>query len=95
MTCCTYTYTRADLVRAIVGQQWAVAMILVTPEYESQYEYERRHREVNRKKPYHRVCANRAAASIQRRMSFNVHGSQGHFSRLPCAVDVVEEMEKA
>ena len=91
----TKTYTRDDIVRVVLGQQWAVAMILVTPEYESQYEYERRHREVNKKKPDHRVCANRAAASIQRRMSFNVHGSQGHFSRLPCAHDVVEEMEQS
>ena len=32
LTCVVTTYTRDDLVRAILGQQWAVAMCLMSPE---------------------------------------------------------------
>jgi hypothetical protein len=59
------TYTRADIVRAIVGQQWAVAI----------------------------ACHVQTAFVDDPRMPPTL--TVERIASLPCAVDVVEEMEKA
>ena len=60
----THTYTRDDLIRAILGQQWAVAITLLA-----------------------------IATEID---GGNMHSIAPRLlSRLPCAVDVVTEMERS